>query len=47
MYIAVGDFFSLVSFVSDVSVLIYRILHEKFVQTAFTLELLHGAEILF
>ena len=48
VYIAVGtDFFSLVSFVCDVSVLICRIFHEKFSPTAFTLELLHVAEIPF
>ena len=43
-----GDWlFSLVSFVCDVSVLIYRIFHEKFARTAFTLDLLHVAEIPF
>ena len=41
------DFFSLVSFVCDVSVLICRIFHEKFARTAFTLESLYVAEILF
>ena len=48
VYIAVGaDFFSLVSFVCVVSVLIYRIFHEKFARTAFAFELLHVAEIPF